>query len=100
MVVHWSLGARRHDERKETERAVLGAVQRVLADAAAHPASVVGSGAMFRQPAVAAKQPRERGSQRLNPGRVIVDGGAKAFGFVDQRADFRRVDDISKPVLR
>ena len=41
VIVHRRGGAGRHDEREETERSILGTIERVLPDALAHPARLV-----------------------------------------------------------
>ena len=60
------LRAGRNDEREETERAVFGAVERVLPDAAAHPALQIRLTVFLRQPVVGGEQPAECGSQRVD----------------------------------
>src|SRR6185295_2061013 len=45
VIVDGRRGPGRHDEREQTERSILGTIEGVLADAAAHPARFVGTGA-------------------------------------------------------
>jgi hypothetical protein len=99
MIVHRRRRAGRHDEREETQRAILGAVQRVLRDTAPHPALFVRPRARVGQPAFGGEQPGERGAERVNALRIALNGAAEALRLLNERADLRRVDQIPEPVV-
>ena len=84
--------AGRHDEREEAERLILGAVERVLTDAAAHSTLRVRLRAAVGQPAVGREQRGEGRTQRLDAFRVVGNRLSQAIGFIDERADLGRVD--------
>src|SRR6185436_14198611 len=67
-------------------------IQRILADAAAHAARVVRLGAALRQPSVGREQRTKCRPQRLDAGGGVSDRRRQARRRVDERADFRRVD--------
>ena len=85
-----------HDEREEAERLVFRAIERVLADAAAHAARFVRRRAALRQPAVRREQRAERRPQRLDARGGVANLRGQARRLRDERADLRRVDE--KPV--
>ena len=58
VVVDGRFRADRNHEREQAQRSVLRAVERVLTDAAAHLARIVGPRACVRQPAVEREQAR------------------------------------------
>jgi hypothetical protein len=92
MIVDRCGRAGRDHERKETERLVLGAIERVLADAAAHRTRLVRPGAAVRQPAVRVQQRFERGPQRRDARGDVGDRRAEPPRFFDQRAQRWSVD--------
>ena len=94
--MHRRRGAGGDDEREETERLVLGAVERVLADAAAHLAGLVGRGAGVRQPAVgfssasnagrsASTRAATSGTSAVEPARLSIS--ARICRRVDEEAE-------------
>src|SRR5581483_11692124 len=85
--------AGRHDEREEAQRSVVGAIERVLPDAAAHLARLVWLRAALGQPAVSSEQRRERGLQRVDARREIRDRRRQPPRLADQRTTVRRVDE-------
>ena len=96
VVVHGRLGARRDDQREQRERAVLGAIERVLPDAAAHAAlpvrrRVLPRAASRRRPAA-----RERRLQRLDARPRVGHRRGQPLRLVDERADLRGVDEIAE----
>src|SRR5439155_18962802 len=91
VIVHWRRRALRHDERKETQRAVLGTIERVLTDASAHPAGFVGLRARCRQPAIGGQQRSKGRAERLDARRIVVDGRPQSMRLVDEPSDFRSV---------
>ena len=66
MVVDRRLRAGGNDQREQGQRAVLGAVERVLPDAAAHAARQIRRGVLLRQPSRGGQQFREGRLQRLD----------------------------------
>jgi len=100
MIVHRRFGAGGNDQREQRQRSVFGAIERVLPDAAAHPARVVRRGVLRRQPAVAGEQRRERRFQRLDARARVADRRGEPPRLVDERTNGRRVDEIAKGVMR
>src|SRR5207302_547633 len=80
VIVDRRRGEGRNDEREKTERSILRAIQRVLADAAAHLARIVWSRAALGQPAIGREQPRKRRPQRLDARPIVVNRRPQPLG--------------------
>src|SRR5438552_11570226 len=93
VVVDRRLRAGRDDEREERQRAVAGAIEEPLADAAAHPALGRGGSVGGRKPVGVGEKLREPGPDRL--ARVLRRGGAgdRRFDVGHERSHDRRVED-------
>src|SRR5439155_11760692 len=93
MVVHWCRSPHWNDKGKQTQRSILGSIQRVLSDASTHPALIVGTTARGGQPSIGREQRREGWLQGLDTRRGIRHLGREMTGFGDERADLLSIDE-------
>ena len=96
VIVHGRLRAGGDHQREQGQRAVLGAIERVLPDTAAHAARRVRRRIGIRQPAVGGQQCRKRRLQRLEPRRRVGQRRHLAAGLGDERTDLRGVDEVAE----
>jgi hypothetical protein len=92
--MHWGLCLGRHHEREERERAVLGAEEQPLPDAAAHAAVGVALLVALGQPGAIGKQRRERRPDRV--ARLARRSGLRDHGAhaSDEVPDDGRVEQV------
>src|SRR6185437_13077869 len=93
------LRARRHDEREERQRAVLGAIEEPLADAAAHAALGRSRLVLLRKPARVGEQLGETRLDRL--ARLLRGRGARDGGpDVRHESAYRTVSRTNSALIR
>ena len=93
MIVNGRRRAGRHDEREETERPIFRAIQRVLADAAAHAARSSGLAQLSGSQPSAASSAAKAGRSASTRAAVVAHRRPQARRLVDERANLRHVDE-------